>query len=186
MPLDTEPYDFDAEIERLEDERQELAERAGTEAAESDDGLSAAAVQQAQQRGTQLDNYLAGLRWAREHCDADSVVLGGLTAGDDALVEDHVTDARQQGDGPDTAMGRTRMHVVAAGTVEGPWLAEDGDHLATVSNVADLHPGLVQWAEEHINSLGTVEGNGQSSFRALLVATAQQTSTETSGETTAE
>lgn len=184
MTLDATTYDLAAEIERLEGERDEHAERVA-ENVDRDGGGGGAnesALQQAVQQGQQFDRYLEGLRWARAEWDAESVTLGGLTAGEDAMVEDHVTAARQRTD-HNVAGGRTRIHVVAAGTEDAPYVG-DG-HLDTVANVADLHPGCVLWAETKVNELGSVEGNGQSSFRNLLMAKASRsTSTEASSETT--
>lgn len=167
MPLETQYYEFDAEIERIGDEIQETAEQLAPLDADNP------AVPQLQQVGQQLQSQLDGVRWAREAWDVDGVTLAGLTGGEYGHVEDEM--------GDDWGPGKARVYFVAKGTAEAPYIEEGMDLDERVEGVAALPIGYLRWADARIHELMSAgtggEGNGND-FAASLQAARQQTSTE--------
>lgn len=174
MPLDTREYDISAEIDRMEQEREETAERLAEM-----DGDSPAAQELAQE-GQDLTRYLSGLAWFRSEFDADSITLGALTNGERNRVREVVQDA--------SGSGVQQNAYVAQGTVDAPYLEHDpesttlGQFKDTVAAVADLHPAFVDWAESEITDLGRMDGEMGNSFQELVQEKkAQATATQTNG-----
>ena len=165
MAIETREFDFDAEIERLEDKIDELAETVS--------GLDPTSkrAKSLEDRGNKLDTYRRGLEWAREAWDDDSVTLGGLNAGEYGEMQDKLPAGA--GD------GATRVYYVAAGTVKAPY-AEDGLE-ETVPNVAQLPIAYVRWAEAQINDLTSVGETGNRFYDSLRGTQARATSDEASG-----
>lgn len=177
MPLDTQYYEFDAEIERLEAAMKETAE----ELAPLDDANPVAP--QLAQAGQQLQSQLDGLRWAQNVAhlpedeggvgvwdeEVDGVTLCGLTGGEYGQVEDTV----------EGGQGEARVYFVAKGTVEAPYVSGDMGFKERVAAAAALPIGYLRWADSRINELMSVEGNGEPRFGDLLAdARRKQTSTE--------
>lgn len=154
--IDTETYDVEAEIERLEEDRDLLAEKA----AEADAGSDLAA--QFSELGKQTDRMIGALESAVDEYDVDAVTLTGLSGGKVARIEDAV----DQGEA-----GKERILRVCAGTVDAPW---DRDESAFAGNpeenkqraaVAELPRGLIKWADARISDL-TDPGTGNDEERA--------------------
>jgi hypothetical protein len=171
MPLQKDHIRFDDEIERLEQEREELAEQL----APLDDDNPAA--QRLAQRGEDIDVNLKGLRWARDDAHksdddsdgvpvwdepVDGVTLAGLTGGEYGQVEDEL-----EGE-TGTGSGATRVYFVAKGTVDAPYVDPSAEYRQQVGAVSQLPIAFLKWAESKINdlsSVGEAEGN---SFAALV------------------
>lgn len=174
MPLETETYDLEAEIERMEQEREETAERL----ANIDDGSPATG--ELVEKGQQLDRYLSGLAWLRQEFDADTVTLGALTNGERNRIREVVREASVE--------GVQQNAYVAQGTHDGPYLEHDpeattrGQFEDTVAAVSNLHPAYVDWAESEITDLGRMDGEMGNSFRDLVQAKRNQaTSNQNNG-----
>lgn len=174
MPLRTETYDLDEEEQRLQDEIAELEE-----VLEQIDGDNAQA-QAFQNERAGLENALEGVRWARDeafaadYCtvwdeDVDEITLGGLTAGETAAIEDDINGG---------GSGVARIHQVAKGTVEAPYIDDSMGDDQRIAAVSQLPDGFVRWAQARTDELSGVGGNGRKSYRALYEAS-QETSTQT-------
>jgi hypothetical protein len=174
MPLETSTYGLDEEIESMEREREEKAERL---AKLPDDSP---ATEQLAERGQTLTRYLSGLRWYREEFDADSITLGALTNGERNRIQQVVQEA--------SGSGVQQNAYVAQGTLEAAYLGHDPEETTmgafkdTVRAVADLHPAFVDWAESEITDLGRMDGEMGNSFRDLVQAKkTQATADQTNG-----
>lgn len=184
MPLRTDTFDLDEEVERLREERDAVAEEL---AALPEDAPGTGDLGR---RGQRLDDMLAGVLWARDEAHADDAVavwdepaetitLGGLTGGEYGAIEDDVrTSATDQG--LSSAEGTARTFMVARGTVDAPYHDPDADEDAQLAAAAQLPYQYLTWAEAHINEMTTVGNGGEKSFGALVRAKRQDTSTETS------
>jgi hypothetical protein len=105
-----------------------------------------------------------GVRWAAEDAVAspvgvwdeavDSVTLGGLDAGEMAVVKNRLADADGGG------VGMYQLHVVAAGTVAAPYAADGDDHEQSFAKVCRLPESYVAWAYARIDELSTVGAAG--------------------------
>ena len=165
MTRNTTEFVFDEEIDRLEQEREDVADRA------ADLPQDSPAFAQQARRGMDLDRYLRGLRWARDeaHTDTDvpawdeateSVTLGGLTAGEYGRLQQQL-----QSDGDDLP---ERVYDVVAGTVQAPYWNDGATEPEQFAAVGSLPPAFVSWASAQISDLTEVgEGNGKS-FGELL------------------
>ncbi|GAB6863214.1 hypothetical protein ACFR97_10270 [Haloplanus litoreus] len=164
MPLDTEYYEFSAEIERIEEAMQDIAETLGP--LDPDNPI----VPTLEQQGSQLQSQADGLRWALRTWDVDGVTLAGLTGGEYGHVEDGMGEA-----GP----GKARVYFVAKGTVEAPYVDEEMSLDDRVASASGLHIGYLRWADARVSELMSVEGNDGTRFNDLLVEARQkQTSTD--------
>ena len=169
MPVATKVYEFDDELERLEEAIDDLAAEvtaldASTERAKA-----------LERRGNRLDTHRRGIEWAREEWEVDGVELGGLTAGEYGRLEDQLPDGA--GD------GATRVYYVAAGTVDAPYVEDDHD--ATVAAVSQLPIAFARWAEAQINDLTSVGGEtGNRFYDSLRAKQDETTSTDMSGQRT--
>lgn len=172
MPLDTQTYDLDAEIDRMEREREQAAERL----AEMD--TDSPAAQKHAETGEDMTKYLSGLRWYRDEFDADTITLGALTNGERNMIKQVVQEV--------SVAGVQQNAYVAQGTLDAGYLEHDPDETTmgefkdTVAAVAELHPMFVDWAENEISQLGRMDGEMGNSFRDLVLekrtqATANQT-----------
>lgn len=160
MPLDTQTYDLDAEIDRMEQEREETAERL------ADIDGDSPATQDLAEQGQDLTRHLSGLQWLRAEFDADSITLGAITNGERNRIREVVSSA--------SGAGVQQNAYVAQGTLEAPYLQHDPEETTigafedTVAAVADLHPAFVDWAESEITDLGRMDGEMGNSFRDLV------------------
>lgn len=171
MPLRTETFDLDDEVERLREERDDLA----SDLAGLDEDVDASDLVS---RGQRLDDMLAGVTWAREeaHADdavpvwdekADEITLGGLTGGEYGAVQDDVQTAATE-KGHARADGTSRTFMVARGTVDAPYHDADADDQMQLAAAAQLPYQYLKWAESHVNRLTTVGNGGGKSFSALV------------------
>jgi hypothetical protein len=133
MPLREETYDLAAELERLEaDDEAPLQHERGVRWAAEDAAASPVDV------------------WAD---DVDEVTLGGLDAGEMAVVKNCVAD-------DEGGAGMFQLHVVAAGTVAAPYVADGDDHDRAFAKVCRLPQSYVAWAYARIDELSTVGAAG--------------------------
>jgi hypothetical protein len=160
MPLQTETVHFSNEIQRLEQEREDLAEQV----ADLDDDNPE--IERLAQQGQELDSFLQGLRWACEEWDVDSVTLAGLTGGEFGKVEDGLSGAARDNNGP--SPGATRVHLVAEGTVEAPYISEEMSDREKISAVSQLPLHFLKWAESRVDTLSTVGEDTGNSFGDLV------------------
>ena len=175
MPLDTQTFDIHETLDDLETEREELAEQVADADPES------GAAQQLVERGQQMDRFISGLEWYRNHFGKDRITVGALTNGERHLVRN--TADRIGGD----YAGRQNAYV-AMGTADAPYLEHDPEDLnepdyeETIKQVAQLHPAFVDWMESKITDLGRLDGDTGKSFESLVLEKRlQQTSAETNG-----
>jgi len=171
MPLRTETIHFDDEIERLEEEREDLAEKAASVDPDNP------AVSLLEQKAQEVDARLQGLRWARDahnsevasawDINVDAITLAGLTGGEFGQVEDRIGSDAANGD-HDPGAGATRVYLVAKGTVEAPYYDGEDDFNKQVGAVSKLPINFLKWAEAKVNELTNVGGNEQTSFAALV------------------
>ena len=146
MPLETATIDLAEEVDRLDDRLDDLADEAAS-IAEDNPHMSVV-----ERMAETVDSRRRGVTWALETWDVDAITLSGLTGGEYAQVEDNLAGAS----GP--IPGSSRIWMVARGTVDAPYVADDLE--ATVANVADLPLDYQQWAYARINDMTTVgEGN---------------------------
>ena len=175
MPLKQEQIDFDEEIERLEQEREELADQV----AALDGGNPV--IKDLASQGSDIDVHLQGLRWARDEAatddavavwdeDVDGVTLGGLTGGEFGHVEDTVNSDTSKRGVDSVGSGATRVYYVAKGTVNAPYLGDEMDYEREVGAVSQLPLPFLKWAEARIDELTTVGEEEGNSFAALVQA----------------
>lgn len=175
MPLQTDQISFDAEINRLEDEREELAEQL----ARLETGNPAA--EQLAEQGQTIDGHLQGLRWARDEAaddenvsvwgeDVDSITLAGLTGGEFGQVEDAVVSDTLASGEDRVGEGSLRVYNVAKGTVEAPYLDDEMNYEQRVGAVSQLPITFLKWAHHRIDDLTSAGGNGDESFASLVTA----------------
>lgn len=165
MPLRTETYDLNDEVQRLADRIDEL----DAVLEDVDDGNPAAEPLQNERVG--LETALEGVRWARDDAfDADyapqwdeatgEITLGGLTAGEFGSLED---DIGTGGGGS----GAARIYQVAKGTVDAPYVDGSMDDDEQIGAVSQLPVSYTKWAEARIDELTGVGGNEETSYREL-------------------
>lgn len=162
MPLRTETYDLDDEVQRLEEK-----------AAELDGVLNGAddnpAVRQLRGERAGIEAALEGARWARDEAfeadyapqwdeDVDEITLGGLTAGEVASMEDGL------GGG---GGGAVRINQVAKATIDAPYIDDSMDGDERVATVAQLPNSYVKWAQARVDELTGVGGNEETNYREL-------------------
>lgn len=169
MPLSTETYDLDAERDRLTEEMAEYADQ------QADAPVGSDAARQAAQHGQRAERLRAGVAWAADTWDADSVTLAALTNGERHRVRD-------------TAEESPYKHgdcYVAAGTYDAPYLEHDPENVNqsdfedTVKRVVDAHPAFVDWAESRISDLSRVGADTGKSYRDLVLETRARATAET-------
>jgi hypothetical protein len=175
MPLNTQQFDLDAEVERLTEQREELAQKL----AEIDEDNPV--YEQTAQEGQEVDARLRGVLWARDEAHdadgvaewdepADTITLAGLTGGEYGQLEDRIRSASAGGDvAPGT--GAARVYLVAEGTVDAPYLSDELSSEERVEITGRLPMPYLKWAEAQINDLMTLgggEGNELTSFGDLL------------------
>jgi len=172
MPLRTEHINFDEEVQRLEHEREELAEQV----AEADD-----APERLVQEGRELDAHLQGVRWARDRAarddavgawdrDVDGIDLAGLTGGEFGHVEDAVVaDALDRGD-TRVGDGLTRIYYVAKATRDAPYVDDTMSFEDRIHAVSQLPVPFLKWAKSRVDELTRVGGEEGNSFDDLVAA----------------
>lgn len=172
MPRKTETYDLTEERDRIEAELSDLADK--TAAVSSQNPMHA----DLQDQGAQLETHLHGVCWAQEEWGDETLTFGGLTGGEYGRVEDRLSSAAhsRRESGPMT--GAARVHMVAAGTVDAPYIDDDYGHDQKVSAASGLPVEFLKWAEARIGDLTTVGNGDVASFAALVREKRQNNSAE--------
>lgn len=174
MSLRERTYTFAEEIERIEQERRDLARKA----AQLSDGDPRKKKLIAE--GNELDAQLNGLRWARTaHEDddvdvwndaAEGVTLAGLTGSEFGGLQDEIEQDGRAGS------GTTRVTLVADATVEAPYVDDSMDDVDRTAAVGSLPVPYLKWAESRIDELVSLsEGNEQDFADLLLEMQAEET-----------
>lgn len=159
--------------EAIAEREERLEELADQYAALDASTARAAAIKQTADR---VERELIGLEWHRDEWGEEATMaLGVLTAGERALME------RSR---PDEVTGtEATMWYLAAATVDAPWTDDADDIEATFHGLADVHPGVVEWAEVQVGDL-SMRGSTGNRFRSYLAASESgESSTPTSGST---
>jgi len=156
------------EIDRLEAEREELAEAVVNLPDGSD------AQHRKVNRGQQIDAYLDGLEWAQTahedadvpvwDSDVDGVTLAGLTGGDYGQLTGAISEDTSD------AVPAQQVEMVAKvriGTVDAPYMDTEATKTQTTAAIASLPASFVRWAAWKIEDLSTV-GNGERDFADLV------------------
>ena len=167
---------FDDRIDELLDEKEELAQ---TVAGMDTDNP---AYPRERQRGTEIEEALQALRWARDEAaddtdtpswdeDVDRITLAGLDG-----VEWAVTDDKRREDGASGRVGL--LYDVVAGTVEAPYHDPDAAEEQQFGAVGELPPVFLRWAARKIDGLSTVGNGDEKSFADLVAEKRAETQTE--------
>lgn len=167
MPLREETYNLAEEVDRIEAELQDIAEQV------ADLDANNPARQDLLEDGQSLDAQLKGVRWAKTaheddavgvwDADTDEIRLGGLTGGEFGRLQDDIS-------GADLGQGGVRTIMVARGTLDAPYVPADGDEDQAVGNTSQLPVTYLKWAQNRINDLTTLGGNGGPGFEDYLEA----------------
>lgn len=184
MPLRTEVIDLEAERDDLQERLADLEDRLAE--LEADDAVDPTddAYQTVLQERNDVEQRGRGVHWALEEAaegqvdvwdeDADEITLGGLHGGEYY----HVVD---EADG--VGLGGSKVHYVAAGTVDAPYADADTPHEDAVVATRQLPPAYLKWAERKIDELTSV-GNGFGARSRDSATDRPATSTETPGSST--
>lgn len=183
MPLQTRTYDLAEEVQALEADRDDLAAEAA--ALDRDDPERQDLVQ----RGQEIDTFLDGLDAVLDPPAGvsipqfEEVTLGGLTGGEYGQVEDRLVSAALDRGDDSVGSGAERIHLVAQGTVDAPYLDDDAGYEQAIAATAQLPLGYLKWAEAEINEM-TAVGNGErESFERLVAATSTSEGSDAADET---
>jgi len=176
----TQTYDIDAEQDRLQQDRADIADEAVAleqrmaSFDEVPDDLSQE-YRETLAEGHKRDRYLTGLAWALDPPTGtaiDEITLSALTAGDEQWVSgrsDALADqlAREWGADADGVDGGRVLHVAAVGIADCPRFDGSPDPEARVDIVREWHPSFVTWVADRVDDLSTPEVEGKN-FGALL------------------
>lgn len=174
MTRNTTEFVFDEEIERLEQEREDLVEDM------ADMEQDNPAFAQLATRQETINKHLNGLYWARDEAltddsvtawdtDADSVVLGGLNSAEWGVLRKQL-----QQDGDETP---DNVYDVVAGTEGAPYWDDEASEAEQFAAVGSLPPAFTQWASAKISDLTEV-GEGNETHWSELLAERRATQTE--------
>lgn len=175
--MEPREIDLSEEVESLNEEMQEWAEK------QADAPFASEASRRIEYEGSTVERYRNGVAWAVS--EFDTVTLRPLTDGQRRAVRD-LNDQ--------TGFDRDQC-VIAVGTTQAPYVEHDPDALspnsdelkATLGNIADLHPGYVDWATDRIQDLGSMGDELGNSYQDMLLATrTAKANRETTGSDTAE
>lgn len=175
MPRKTETYDLQAEAQRLDERAAELDEQLAELDADDTVADDAPEVRQTMAEGLKVDKMIAGVHWALDPPDdetvldgpVDEVTLGALTAGEAAMAGDvsagALEEIREQ-TALDVGNGgnMSNLHKVAAGLVDAPWISQQDNVQETMQKTSQVAPQFQTWLYERVDELTTpeVEGNG--------------------------
>lgn len=176
----TQTYDIDAEQDRLQQDRADIADEAVeleqrmASFDEVPDDLSQE-YRETLAEGHKRDRYLTGLAWALDPPTGtaiDEITLSALTAGDEQWVSgrsDALADqlAREWGADADGVDGGRVLHVAAVGIADCPRFDGSPDPETRVERVREWHPSFVKWVADRVDDLSTPEVRGKN-FGALL------------------
>ena len=177
-------YEFDAEIERLESQIQDLREQLN----DLDENSPQRPV--IADELSSLQSQRQGVVWARDRAfenddfpqwdeDVDGVTLGAIRAGTFGRLQDDVAGDPNAGGGTSTNL------LVAEGTVVSPTDGEQAPYVDSgmpdsqqAAAVAQLHPYYREWAQARINDLLDPEsGNATNSGSSHSETSPPETST---------
>lgn len=178
MPLDEREVDLQEELERLKEERQEIAEQVADLDPENPAYNSLATD------GQSLDTHIRGVRWALDEWETDTVTLSGLTGGEFGKIEDELADAAASRERRGGQPGARRVYMVAYGTKRAPFLPDNPSDDERIAAASDLPMSFLKWVEAKVNDLSTVGNGADSKSFSQLLAEKQTTQTQTSGEST--
>jgi len=169
--------DLENEVEALTEEMQEWADQ------QSKYDFGSDPYKRIEYEGSTLQRYQNGVAWAAQ--EFDTVTLRPITDG----LRRAIRDLTEQ-----TAFDRDQC-LVAIGTQDAAYIAHDPETISpdnddlqdTLGNIADLHPGYVDWASDKIQDLWGMSNELGNSYADMVLETqAKQTTTETTGSDTAE
>jgi len=150
--------DVDAQLDELADRM--LDAEAGT-----------AAAQTVSQLVSDAEDALDGLAWLAERHGPDAeITVRGLSAGQQAKLDDRHADLRAERQAPGNAPGSHRQVKAATGLVDAPFIASDADYQERLAALADQPVGVVRWIESEVEEATSLEGNGYEPFVARLRA----------------
>jgi len=173
MPLQTDYYDLREEVQRLEERRRELA----ADARDLDPGDPDR--QELIQENNDIEAWLDGLVGVLDPPAGvsipqfDEVTLAGLTGGEYGRIEDTLVDAALDRGDDSVGNGAQRVHLVAKGTVEAPYVDDDAGYDQRVAAAAQLPLGYLKWAEDRIEAMTSVGNGERESFETLLAASSE-------------
>lgn len=171
-------FEFDAEVERIENEIESLREEF-TELAD-DESPSAGKVEELQD----LQAHRKGAIWARDKAyesedfpawdeDVDGIRIGAPRAGLLGQLQNDL------GGDPDAGEGTANTLIVADATVEAPYVGDDISKQQAAAAVGSFHPYYIKWAKARVDDLLDPEsGNGTSSGTSSGGKRAETTSTD--------
>lgn len=171
MPLQTETITLADELDRLHDEREALAADVADLDAENP------AYDRLVSGGRTLDNHIAGVEWALDEWDVETVTFAGLTGGEYGRVEDRVK-SDSIANGKQSAGGAARIHMVASGTVDAPYVDGADSYEAKLAAAAKLPFQYLQWAQSRVDDLTSVGNDAGTSFADLVKEKQAATSTD--------
>jgi hypothetical protein len=176
MPLRTEYIEFEAEIESLQADMEDAADRLAEMDEDTPERLAAKVLQEGRDAETYI-NFLQSLTEgeAANMPAMEGVELAGLTSGELDLVDDIVE--------KHSNMRRRHAWVAVATQGDAPYLAHDPSEPLTVEaceesamQVADLPRPFVEWCEERIGELSHLSESRGNGF--LELASAKKTEAE--------
>lgn len=168
MSLRETTIDLEEELQRLKDEREELAAAVA--------GMDSGTARQAKaQEGVQMDSYIDGVAWAAHNAaddddveawdeDVSTITLSGLTGGEFSAVEGELA---EYSNGRNPAKVQ-RVFQVRAGTVDAPYVGDDMTEDEEIYATASLPPGFLLWAEWKIDELSQVSDELGNDFGDLV------------------
>lgn len=161
MPLRTETFDLDAELEALHEEQVDLGERAE----QHEPGTPP--WQQLQARTNRKQLYKDGLAWAIETWEDTEITLGALSAGEYAELHRYLPD--------DPDEERRQNVMVAFATVDAPYVEAEEPIKDTLQRVGnELHPYFVKWAEAQAQNLLRPESGRDNPFYRIVTEAASE------------
>jgi len=175
--MNPKTIDLAKEVDRLTEEMQEWTEK------QADTEFGSDAYRRMEYEGSTQQRYRSGVKWAET--EFGSVDLRPITDGLRRAIRD-VTES--------TGYDRDQV-LVALGTQDAPYIEHEPNEISpdnpeikdTLANIAELHPGYVDWANERIQDLwGMSDDLGNSYLGMLLETQRKKTHQETTGSDTAE
>ena len=175
--MQAKTIDLEKEVERLTEEMQELTEK------QADYEFSSQLSRRVEYEGETVGRYRNGVAWASG--EFGEVTLRPITDGLRRAIRDLNNETGYDRDQCLVAIGSQEAGYVEHDPNE---LTPDSDDLRdTLANIADLHPGYVDWASERISDLGSMSSDLGNSYTDMLLETrAKKANQETTGSDTVE